>query len=278
MSVHFTSGFEKYDSMVLLQEAGFITPGGVFIPPGSNEKVIRREVESYSNEIGAKHLVLRSDGGPEAADYVVGGGIYETSAAIKTVIDWSRLRRAVILMPPLNRYKNSVGYAAILDRGGSFVVEIVGLGYDVGDLNRGIVTGQVRLTAREWIDSNFQSRLRHIDLLVQNTEPDEESRRQLDRLRHIAERHLGHDTSGLSRYAIEALLIRSNVRIVFGAALPAWRMRDINQLWEAAHLALSRLGGRSRVVCVTAARVAEMRGLVFFDAVDASKKWALKCD
>lgn len=128
--------FPKWNTLCLLRSLHLPTLDAAFLSPKLSISEATALIEEFAAILGVDSLLVRSDGGREIAQYYRGGNTLPLERTIETVGMLLRLRRAVILLEPTNRFKNqiAVNFLAISD--GSFVIEILGPGYDVANLNR----------------------------------------------------------------------------------------------------------------------------------------------
>lgn len=128
--------FPKWNTLCLLRSLHLPTLDAAFLSPKLSTSEATILIEEFAALLGVDRLLVRSDGGREVAQYYRGGNTLPLDRTIETVGILLGLNRAVILLEPTNRFKNqrAVNLLAISD--GSFVIEVLGPGYDVADLNR----------------------------------------------------------------------------------------------------------------------------------------------
>src|SRR6266511_2600433 len=95
--------------------------------------------------------MLRSDGGLETSAYYRGGNSFPIHEVEPHATELLAAGRAVILLEPTNRFTNQLSALMRMDRPGpeqpgTFTVEALGPGYDVGDLTRGGIRPQITVS------------------------------------------------------------------------------------------------------------------------------------
>lgn len=172
------SSFPKWNTLCILRTLGLPTLNAAILRPGAAKRDIAALTEKFASVIRADSLLVRSDGGKEATDYYKGGNTLPTEQALGLANALLHAGRAVILLEPTNRFLNRLSVNFLACRDGTFVVEILGPGYDAADLNRNgvppqyIVRGEVGTWARHTV-------LGLSDLRGQPSNVDDAQRRQL---------------------------------------------------------------------------------------------------
>jgi hypothetical protein len=173
------SKYPKWGSMCLLRYLGHRVLNAAFIDPLSSTEEIKSIVLNFIGNTGSKKILIRTDGGKEKGSYIRGGNSIEVEKASEQILKILSLNRAVILMEPTNRFTNKLAINMQADNLGIFRIDILGPGFDVSDLNRGLVNPEnsAVLTNVNWTEYSPPSamfteffstpidQLRHIRLL-----------------------------------------------------------------------------------------------------------------
>ena len=136
------SRFPKWSTLCLLRWLDLPTLDGAFLLPGTSVSHIESTINEFASLLCVKQLLVRSDGGREGTSYFVGGNTLHLSKVFELTDTLLQSGRAVILQEPTDRFNNRLTVNFLAACEGRFVVEILGPGYDVSDLNRGGVTPQ----------------------------------------------------------------------------------------------------------------------------------------
>lgn len=145
------SSYPKWATLCLLRYARLKTLDACFLPPGVGDACIAAAQE-FAVRARTNRLLVRSDGGIETKEYLRGGNSLSVKAAGELAVTLARTGRAVILMESTNRFTNRLSANLLMHRGpegGSFIMEILGPGYDISDLNRAVVTPQVLIETED---------------------------------------------------------------------------------------------------------------------------------
>ncbi len=141
----------KWSSMCQLRLLGNPVLNGVCVPPNADATVLRTSIVALAEATGARKLMLRSDGGLETSAYYRGGNSFPIHEVEPHATELLAAGRAVILLEPTNRFTNQLSALMRMDRPGpeqpgTFTVEALGPGYDVGDLTRGGIRPQITVS------------------------------------------------------------------------------------------------------------------------------------
>ncbi len=140
----------KWSTMCQFRMLGHDVLNGVCITPDAKPSALRAAIHELANVKGSNALMVRSDGGVEMAAYYRGGNSFPIDRLEPHAAELLALGRAVILLEPTNRFINQLSVLMRLDRPqpgrpGTFTVEALGPGYDVGDMTRGGIRPQVTI-------------------------------------------------------------------------------------------------------------------------------------
>jgi hypothetical protein len=182
--------YSKWSTMCLLRQLGYPVLNACCIHPSGGAR-LHAAARRLSAAAGTDRLLLRSDGGLEATQYYRGGNTFPLGQLQQRAAALLRAGRAVILTEPTNRFTNRLSAVIRIDRDhrhgrGSFVLEALGPGYDVSDLNRGGIQPQLTVEVHN-IDWAHYRELWWSDLHVTvRMSLDAEQRRRHQRLVRIA--------------------------------------------------------------------------------------------
>lgn len=144
----------KWSTMCQLRLLGNPVLNGVCITPDADTTTLRTAIVALAESARAAKLMVRSDGGVETRAYYRGGNSLPIDQIEPHAADLLAAGRAVILLEPTNRFTNQLSALLLMDRPrpgqpGTFTVEALGPGYDVGDLTRGGIRPQVTVSIAE---------------------------------------------------------------------------------------------------------------------------------
>jgi hypothetical protein len=147
----------KWSTVCQLRLLGNPVLNSVCITPDADATTLRTAIMALAETAGTAKLMVRSDGGVETRAYYRGGNSLLIHQIEPHAADLLAAGRAVILLEPTNRFTNQLSALLRMDRPapgqpGTFTVEALGPGYDVGDLTRGGIHPQitVSLAAVTW--------------------------------------------------------------------------------------------------------------------------------
>jgi len=146
--------YPKWSTMCLLRQLGHPVLNACRIRPTDGAQLLRAAVQRLSSAVGADQLLLRSDGGVETTQYYRGGNTFALGQLEPRAAALLHAGRAVILTEPTNRFTNRLSAVIRIDRNhhhgdGSFILEALGPGYDVSDLNRGGIRPQLTVSVHD---------------------------------------------------------------------------------------------------------------------------------
>ncbi|MFD6612919.1 hypothetical protein ACFWD1_29045 [Micromonospora chalcea] len=263
----------KWSTMCHLHWLGLPVLNAVCVPPQHAED-LPRAAALLASATSATRLMVRSDGGIETRDYYRGGNSYPLDEVVPHATMLLADGRAILLLEPTNRFINRLTVLLRMDRDtspgkGAFTIEALGAGYDVGDLTRGGIHPQVRLSmndvnwrcyAKPWLYDFRVTRFLHRHA---------EQKRRTQRLERLATHLPGNTGADAERWlrarGYTSLWDGSDPTMRVLRAAPAWfdaafgiAMTHPNRDWRCLATAVSDLGdGRS----------------VYWDVVDAAHKF-----
>jgi hypothetical protein len=147
------SPYGKWSSLCRLRELGLPTLDAVILHPAAAREEVAAAVTGFASHTGVSKVMVRSDGGPETADYYHGGSSHAPGDAVAISGRLLEAGRAVILMEPTDRVCNRLTANTTVRRdalgpGGRVDVEFLGRGYDASDLKRGNIKPQLVMGVR----------------------------------------------------------------------------------------------------------------------------------
>jgi hypothetical protein len=262
----------KWATMCHLRSLGCPVLNAVCLVPGHGMSVVREAVGALANVSGTDRLMVRSDGGRETDSYYRGGNSFPLDEVERHATELLAAGRMVILLEPTDRHDNQLSVLLRMDRlavnhPGTFTVEALGAGYDVGDLTRGGIRPQVTVSV-ENVTWHRYARPWWGDLCVSRCmAPENERARRDARIRRLAQlgfaaddrtgtlTSTGHVELGTdpSAAVVRAFLGWFDIAFVVAATHP-------NRGWRCLATSLSELGdGRT----------------VYWDIVDSAHKYAM---
>jgi hypothetical protein len=182
--------YPKWSTMCLLRQLGYPVLNACCIHP-SYAALLHAAVRRLSIAASTDRLLLRSDGGVEATQYYRGGNTFPLHQLEPRAAALLHAGQAVILTEPTNRFTNRLSAVIRIDcdhryARGSFILEALGPGYDVSDLNRGGIQPQLTVAVYD-IDWARYRELWWSDLHVTvRTSAGAEQRRRHQRLLRLA--------------------------------------------------------------------------------------------
>jgi hypothetical protein len=153
------SRYPKWSSLCLLKYLGYRVLDSTVIYPEATRSQTQRAIHNFATRLRLQKILLRTDGGRESGPYPRGGNSVEKYHALELVLKFQQSRRAVILMQPTNRFTNKLSMNLHLNSSGSFHIDILGEGFDVSDLNRGLITPEISISVLyvDWTHYDYPS-------------------------------------------------------------------------------------------------------------------------
>lgn len=169
--------FPKWRTLCLLKYLGFPALYSGFIHPSSTPQYIDSLISEFATRRQLNNILIRTDNPRESRNYPRGGNSFLLKRSIQIAIDAVRSGRAVIFTEPTNRFTNKLSVNSTLDINGVLVIEVLGPGYDVSDLQRADVLPHVIIELKG-IDWQHHARPWPFDLRVRLLSSREEERRR----------------------------------------------------------------------------------------------------
>ena len=171
-----SSAFPKWATSCAFKLLNMPTLDAAYLAPGAPNKDIVETVSAFSELLRVRNLLVRSDGGTEIKNYPRGGATLPLARVVEVSSQLLQTGRAVILKEPTNRFDNKLTINLMLNPT-DLICEILGPGYDLGDLNRGGILPQyiIRLPIATW---HRHEEIRLSDVNVTQLRDQDELRRQ----------------------------------------------------------------------------------------------------
>ncbi|MDI5937328.1 MULTISPECIES: hypothetical protein [unclassified Micromonospora] len=275
----------KWSTMCQLRLLGNPVLNGVCVTPDADATALPAAVEALAAATGATKLMVRSDGGVETRAYYRGGNSLPIDQIEPHAADLLAAGRAVILLEPTNRFTNQLSALLRMDRPapgkpGTFAVEVLGAGYDVGDLTRGGIRPQVSVSIAgvTWhhYDEPWWADL-HV---TRDLSPKAEHARRQARLARLAP-HIRTITgpgslsdSDEASAAAEWLRTQGHVDLWRDSDPTQRVIRSVREWFEVAFLIALHHPNRNWRCLATSLSDLGARRTVYWDVVDAARKYA----
>lgn len=268
------TSFPKWSTLCRLRLIGLPTLDAVFIEPRSQE-FLDEAVHRFCTKTQATRILIRSDGGLETKSYYRGGNSFEVSAAIEEARHLLASNRAVILMEPTNRFTNRESANLLISSDGDLVIELLGPGFDVSDLNRGGLLPEFSFQLRGINWAEYEE-LRPADFRFSHgRHVDDDGVRTTQRLAILAREILpqtGQDAMGVAGEAERWLRERGYCGLWEPRVAPSFRR--LIQLYDDSFAIAAAFRTRSRFVVSSSTSTLDDGRIVYWDIVDAKKKFA----
>lgn len=275
--------YPKWSTLCLPRLLGHPTLDAYCIHPGDDHRALEQAVSNLGKKLGVDRLLVRSDGGIELVSYYRGGNTFALDRGFSEAVGLLAINRAVILMEPTNRFTNRLSVNLLIDRKGVLIIEALGLGYDVSDLNRGGILPQV-IVCLEGINWVHYEDVWHSDFQVTlNLEEEQEQERRQRRLSRIANHILpviGQLRSDDACAAVSEAKRWLETRGYLGLWerwIPPTRFDQLRRWYEDAFMIARYLQGKGwgdYIVC--SGSVLGDGRLVYWDIVDGSRKFGAR--
>lgn len=137
-------GYNRASSMFELLQLGLPVLEGIIVTKWSERT--REYVAFFLKNKGWRKVLIRSDKRPETDRTIRGGYLINSEAVFSETQRLLSIGRIVLLLEPADRYENLYGINTLISSEDSFaLLEIVGPGFDVTDLNRGEISPHERI-------------------------------------------------------------------------------------------------------------------------------------
>jgi hypothetical protein len=272
------SRFPKWGTMCLLKYLDLRVLDAAFIHPPASPTDVNKILESFIKLWNLEKILVRTDGGVETGNYMRGGNSIEISRAFELIRQILEHSRAVILTTPTNRFTNRLVVNLYLDANGTFRVELLGPGFDVADLNRGLIVPEISI---EISNLNWNSYERPHPLFIKQTF----SSQSLNEMRKIRLGRIGREllpAIGITCQEpaedfAEQWLRKKGYLQLFEKERPKIRFRRLNNWYDIAFII--GIAYRRAIVwqhlVISASDLNDGKGLVFWDIINPRKKFLI---
>ncbi|MFC2171399.1 hypothetical protein ACFLU6_02055 [Acidobacteriota bacterium] len=269
--------FSKWSSLCFLKHLGLPVLDACIISPNSDPIVLKEAISRFSAKLDTGKLLLRSDGGAEKARYFRGGNSHSIDELNSVGEPLLRAGRAVILTEPTCRFSNRLSVNLLMSYEGTMVMEMLGPGFDVSDLNRGGILPEVVVQIKDIKWSRYEQPWLcdfHVTLFRSEDFSSRRLKQRLDRLSTDILPKLGEIPVTIKDLAFaETWLRRNNFMALWKAWTPPLQLHELRRYHESAFLiaaAWPHVGWR----CLSSSLSILGNGrVVYWDVVDAEVKF-----
>lgn len=185
--------YPKWSTMCLLRLHAFPVLNACHVLPVQPPPALHAAIRALTTALGIEQLTLRSDGGIESTRYYRGGNTFAGRDLEQRAAALLAAGRSVLLLEPTNRFTNRLAVLLRLDRppgpagrGGEFIIEALGPGYDVADLTRGGIAAQVTITIAGIDWARYEEPWWRDLQIARDLDPASETARRRQRLERLA--------------------------------------------------------------------------------------------
>lgn len=274
------STFPKWGMMCLLKYLDIPVLDAIFLAPTTDPSVAEKAVKKFALTHNQERVLIRTDGGVESGDYMRGGNSPTLNRATEIIPSILAEGRAAVVTIPTNRFDNRLAVNLALDSSGYFRIEIAGPGFDVSDLNRGLIIPESIAYATEVNWCEFE---KPVFPLCSIESPDADFNRQRQiRLQRTATELLPRygatqdpeDTRPPEVWAEEWLRRHGNTGL-FEKERPTLSLLDVQKYYEDAFLIglAYREISTWKNLSISLSDLGKPHGVVYWDIVDPSDKF-----
>ena len=141
-----TSSYPKWASICLLRYLGYSTLVTALIEPGTDYSIAKGFVEQFMQLFSNSHVLVRYDTGDKTTAFARAGNSLGLDKSINLIYSFLHRGWAVLISTPSNRFTNKFGCNLFLDNSGLFNIDIVGPGFDISDLDRGLLSPEIQVS------------------------------------------------------------------------------------------------------------------------------------
>ncbi|MCJ7633142.1 hypothetical protein MUP77_12220 [Candidatus Bathyarchaeota archaeon] len=131
-------GYWKFQSILYLKKLGLPVLDGIIATRWNDE--VHSAIINFCRHNGWDALLLRHDKKPERPPYPMGGYLVPLEEIQKEASKYFEIGRILFLLEPCSSFDNSYNINALFENDHGLLLEIVGPGFDAGDLQRGYMT------------------------------------------------------------------------------------------------------------------------------------------
>jgi hypothetical protein len=276
----------KWSTMCQLRRLGNPVLNAICVNPAS-VAALPAAILTLTEATHATRLMVRSDGGIETGAYYRGGNSYPVDQVEPHAAELLAAGRAVILLEPTNRFTNRLSVLLRMDRPvpgkpGTFTVEALGPGYDVGDLTRGGILPQITVSIEDVTWHRYEEPWWADLRVVRNLDQAAEQHRRLARLQRLAGNILSSNGQPAPADATNAALVaerwlRDQGHVdLWSDTDPTLRVvRAVAGWFDAAFLIAAAHPARGWRCLATALSDLGAGRVVYWDIVDAAHKYGM---
>jgi hypothetical protein len=139
------AGYHKVSSLYEIRQLGLPILRTVVITAWSD--AVAAYLKEYVLRQGWARVTIRSDRRPEVPSSPRGGALFDLQSAFQVIAELLASGRVVLVIEPADKYDNLYGVNLLFVSGAEeALLEIVGPGFDVTDLNRGDISPHERIS------------------------------------------------------------------------------------------------------------------------------------
>ena len=270
------SQYPKWSSLCLLTYAGFRVLDAAFISPQALKADARRIIIDFANRLSENKILIRTDGGKETGAYPRGGNSLSIEQSLETVPKILSANRAVILMSPTNRFTNKLSANLHLDHSGIFYIEVLGPGFDVSDLNRGLVNPEISIAVKNicWEDYEPPS---PFSIKYETNQVNQLRQQRLIRIGNELLLVIGiHPSEQSPETFAEEWLVRSGYIGLFEEQRPTISFDKICEWYENAFIlgSMYRRKIKWNDLVISTSDLGDAKGLTFWDIANSQEKFS----
>jgi hypothetical protein len=271
--------FPKWGTMCLLRYLNIPVLDALFLSPTTDPSTAKDAIRKFASTHHQERVLIRTDGGTESGDYKRGGNSPVLKRAIEIVLSVLKDERAIVATIPTNRFDNRLAVNLALDINGSFRIEVAGPGFDISDINRGLILPEITAHATQINWSSFEKpSFPFCSIETPNVDYD---RRVRTRLRRTANELLPRygvtqdpeDTRRDEVWAKDWLIKHGNTGL-FEDERPTLSFLDVCDYYEIAFLigTAYKKQKKWRNLSISLSDLGNPHGVVYWDVVDSTKK------
>lgn len=149
--------YPKWSTACMLKYLNVPVLNSMILYPNTDKKQIIESIEHFVKYNGTNKITLRTDAHKEKGDYIRGGNCFNIDLVKDQIVSISSSGRAIILVSQTNRFTNKKSINLLISRDGYLKIEFLGPGFDVSDLNRGLVVPELIVTISRIDWDNFST-------------------------------------------------------------------------------------------------------------------------
>lgn len=272
--------YPKWSTACLLRSLDIPVLDALFVAPSTSPSVACEAAREFASLHSQERVLIRTDGGVESGDYIRGGNSPTIEQATDIIPSVIAKDRALVLTIPTNRFDNRLAVNLGLDGDGKFRIEVAGPGFDVSDLNRGLITPEViaHVAGVDWFDFRKPS-YPFCSIEYPDVDPQQRRKRRLRRtaqelLPRFGVTQASDDERSPVLWAKEWLERNGNTGL-FEKPRPDLSFLDVCRLYETAFMIgiAYRTKSRWSHLSVSLSDLGDPHGVVYWDVVNPSRKF-----